>query len=197
MTLLPKLAKLKGSMAKNSSQIRINLSSRQKESVTGALLAWAINIGRIIIVGTELIALGALLYRFTIDRKIIDLHDQIKREELFVKSQANKEQQYRSIQARLANIKQTENETQSKITIMNGILKTLAGGSFSTTNFVINQNIISLSGNAFSVFPVNSLIDDIKQNPNVVSISLDELTSSDTGIQFKLNIELKQSVNKS
>lgn len=197
MTLPAKLAKLKDTMAKNISQIRINLSSKQKESIASALLTWAVNIGRIIIVGTELIALGALFYRFTVDRKIIDLHDNIKREELFVKSQTKKEEQYRSLQARLENIKQTESETQSKITIMNSILKTLASGSFSTTNFVINQNTIALSGGAFSVFPVNSLIDTLKQNPSVSSISLDELTSSDNGVQFKLNIELKQLSKKS
>lgn len=197
MTLPAKLAKLKDTMAKNISQIRINLSSKQKESIASALLTWAVNIGRIIIVGTELIALGALFYRFTVDRKIIDLHDNIKREELFVKSQTKKEEQYRSLQARLENIKQTESETQSKITIMNSILKTLASGSFSTTNFVINQNTIALSGEAFSVFPVNSLIDTLKQNPSVSSISLDELTSSDNGVQFKLNIELKQLSKKS
>ena len=192
MTLPVKLAKLKDSMAKNSSQIHINLSSRQKESVTGTLLTWAVNVGRVIIVGTELIALGALLYRFTIDRKIIDLHDKIRIEERFVKSQTKKEEQYRSLHARLENIKQTESETQSKITIMNSILKTLASGSFSTTNFVINQNTIALSGGAFSVFPVNSLIDTLKNDSNISSISLDELTSSDNGVQFKLSIELKQ-----
>ena len=183
-------------MAKNLSQIRINLSSKQEQSITGTLLSWAVNVGRIIIVGTELIALGALLYRFTIDRKIIDLHDRIRIEERFVKSQSKKEEQYRSLHARLENIKKTESETQSKITIMNSILKAVANGSFSTTNFVINQSTIALSGRAFSVFPVNSLIDIIKQNPNVSSISLDELTSSDNGVQFKLNIELKQLAKK-
>jgi hypothetical protein len=197
LTLPIKLAKLKDSMAKNSSQIRINLSSKQRESTTSALLTWAVNVGRIIIVGTELIALAALFYRFTVDRKIIDLNDKIRIEERFVKSQTKKEEQYRSLHARLENIKQTEDETQSKITIMNSILQTLASGSFTTTNFVINQNTIALSGGAFSVFPVNSLIDTLKQNPNVSSLSLDELTSSDNGVQFKLTIELKQLIKKS
>lgn len=192
-----KLSKLEIAMAKDDGlKISINLNGKPKETLTGVFLKWAIQIGRIIIVATELMALGALFFRFTIDRKIIDLHDQIKREELFVKSQQGKEKEYRSIQERLTNIKNTETETKTKITLMNQILKTISEGAFQATNLTVSQNTISISATAYSIFPVNSFIDSLKQNPNIVSISIDEITSTDSGIQFKLNIELKQLAKK-
>ncbi len=175
----------------NSPHVKINLIGKARTSMTQDLLRWSVNVGRIIIVVTELVALAALFYRFTIDRKIIDLHDEIKKTELFVKAQAAKEADFRSIQYRLENIEATEADTKVKVDIMNDILKSISAGSFSSTNLSVNQNAISINGIAFSIFPLNSFIEKLKQNPNVASISLDEVAGADQGIRFKLNIQLK------
>lgn len=175
-----------------SQHVRINLTGKPKVSFTEGFLKWSVNVGRIIIVATELIAMSALFYRFTVDRKIIDLHDEIKKTELFVRSQVAKENDYRSIQSRLENIKITEDENQAKIEIMNSILKSISAGNFSSTNLTVNPNAININGVAFSVFPLNSFIESLKENPNVTSISLDDISSVAQGIQFKLTIELKQ-----
>lgn len=182
-------------MPEETSKIKINLSGRPKDSFSSIFLKWAVNTGRIIIVATELVALGALFYRFTVDRKIIDLHDQIKREEIFVKSQAAKEKDYRSIQERLANIKNTDQESSTKIDIMNKILASVSSGEFGTSSFSLNENSISLSATSFSYFPINAFIEDLKQNKEISAISVDEITSGEKGIGFKLLIELKKQQN--
>lgn len=176
----------------DSLNVNINLIGKPKVSFSQDFLKWTFNIGRVIIVTTEIIALGALAYRFYIDRQIIDLHDQIKRQQLFVESQADKEISYRSIQDRLTNIKITEANTNIKINIMNNIQKSVAQGDFSSTNLSIDQNSIKLDGVTFSIFTINSFIDALKKNPDVSSISLDDVASTTTGIQFKLTIELKE-----
>lgn len=180
-------------MPEDLQKIRINLSGKPKDSLSGLFFKWAVNTGRIIIVTTELLALGALLYRFTIDRKIVDLHDQIKIVTASVKSQEKKENDYRSIQERLKNIKETNDATEIKIDIMNQILKTVTSGDFSSTNLILNENIINLTGSTFSIFPINNFIDELKQNPEVASISIDEINSGEKGISFKINIEIKKS----
>lgn len=75
---------------------------------------------------------------------------------------------------------------------MNDILKSISQGNFSSTNLTVNQNNININGIAFSIFPINNFIQVLKENPNVTSISLDEITGVSQGVQFKLNIELKQ-----
>ncbi len=180
----------------NSQHVKINLIGKNREeSVTQDILRWAVSIGRVIVVVTELIALGALVYRFNIDNKIVDLHDQIKTEHLFVEGQASKEKDYRSIQARLSNIKSINKQTQAKISIMNGILQSITKGDFSSTNLSVNENNIGINGTAFSIFPINNFIQSLKKNPNVISISLDNISSTTEGIQFKVNIELKPDIN--
>jgi len=175
----------------DSPHVSINLIGKSKQSFRGDFFKWSVSVGRIIIIVTELIALGALIYRFTIDRKIIDLHDQIEKAEIFVKSQEAKEADYRSIQTRLENIKTTEEETDNKISLMRDILLSISQGNFTSTNLTVDQNRISINGVAFSIFPLNNFIENLKQNENIISISLDEITSISEGIQFKLNVELE------
>lgn len=175
----------------NSPHVKINLIGKTKISVAENFLKWAVDIGRIIIITTELVALGALLYRFTVDRKIVDLHDQIKKAELFVKAQSAKEADYRGIQQRLLNIKNTQEDTDAKIAIMNKIINSISKGNFSSTNLTVSQSSISINGVAFSIFPLNNFIETIKEDPNVISISMDDVSSAAQGIQFRLNIEIK------
>jgi len=176
----------------DSLNVNINLIGKPKVSFSQDFLKWTFNIGRIVIVMTEIVALGALAYRFYIDRKIIDLHDQIKRQEIFVETQAEKEIRYRNIQTRLASIKNTEENTNIKIDIMNQIFGMVDLGNFSSTSLTIDLNSIRFDGVAFSIFPINTFIDELKKNPNVSSISLDDVSSTSTGVQFKINIEIKE-----
>lgn len=175
----------------NSPRVNINLIGKPRVSFTQDFLKWTFHVGRAVIVVTELIALAALAYRFYIDRRIIDLHDQIRRQQLFVQSEASKEESYRSIQNRLAIIKQTQLATRVKIDIMNSILLAISSGNFSSSNLTIDQASVRFDGMAASIFSINSFIDELKRNPNVSSISLDDVSSTTQGIQFKLSIELK------
>lgn len=178
----------------DSPSVNINLIGKPKDNFGTDFLKWGVNVGRILVVVTELIALIALGYRFYIDRKIIDLHDQIKREQLYVVSQSAKEENYRSIQNRLDVIKKTEENTNIKLTIIDQIVSLIKDGAFSSTNITVDQAAIRLEGTAFSIIPVNNFIDTLKENKDVVSISLEDVTSSPLGVQFKLIVETRENI---
>ena len=179
-------------MQEGASRIQINLSSKPKETRSSLFLKWAVTSGKIVIVITELMALAALGYRFTIDSKIVDLHDQIKRERVFVDLQKQKEEEYRSLQTRIASIKKIDSETKEKVSIMNTVLTTIADGRFTSTNLAVNQNSITLSGTSLSIFSIDNFVEEMKKNSSIISISIDELSSVDDGIRFKINIETKE-----
>ena len=178
---------------KQTHKITINLEKNARVELENVFIKWVINVGRMVILITELIALGALFYRFVIDRQIIDLHDLIKKEQLFVNAQAVQEKEYRSIQQRLDIIKLAKEETDLKLAIMNDILKASENGVFSASNLSINKNMISVDGNTASVFTINNFIETLKKYPEVNSIGIGEINSTSKGIIFKLNIELKES----
>lgn len=176
---------------KNALKININLSSRGKQTVGKVVYGWTIQAGRAIIVGIELIALVALGYRFVIDRKIVDIHDQIKTQEVFVAAQANDEKTYRSIQDRLESIKATNEETEAKVQIMNELLKAISNGTFFSTNLSISGQSIIVEGSTFSISTLTDFLNGLKSFPSVAAISIDEVTAADEGIRFKARIDIK------
>ena len=179
-------------MAKKAApKININLSSAGKATVGKVVYGWTIDAGRAIIVGIELIALGALGYRFVIDRQIVDLHDQIKTQEVYIAAQFNDEKKFRSIQERLKNIKITNEETSAKVKIMNEILKAISSGTFFSTNLSINNNSINVDGSTFSIFTLTDFLNSLKKFPSVAAISIDEINTADEGVRFKTRIDLK------
>ena len=176
---------------KEISKININLSSKEKATVGKVFYGWAINAGRAIIVGIELIALMALGYRLIIDRQIVDQKDAIHKQELYIANQSKNEAIFRGIQARLQNIKITDSETSSKIQVMNEILKAVDSGTFFSTNLSISGQTIIVNGSTFSIFTLTSFLDGIKNIPSVAAISIDEINTADDGIKFKIHIDIK------
>lgn len=173
-------------------KISINLSSKGKATVGEIFYKWAVDAGRGIIVLIELIALLALGYRFIIDRQIVDQHDAIAQQETFIAAQAREEEKYRGIQDRLENIKLTEENTTTKITVMNAVLNTISAGTFFDTNLAINQQSISVEGSTFSIYTLTGFVDEIKKIPQVISISIDEINTTDDGVKFKVRINIQE-----
>lgn len=177
-------------------RININLNRKSKEKLDNVFYKWAINVGRILILVTELIALLALFYRFVIDRQIIDLHDLIKKEESFVSAQAAQEKEFREIQDKLAIIKAVKLQTDLKIKVMNDILQAVNDNTFSSSNLTIDKNTISVDGITDSIFLLESFVEKMKQYPEVNSISIDQINSTPQGVLFKLDIQLRNEMEK-
>lgn len=170
----------------------INLGQKKEKSVGSVFFQWVINAGKIIIVVVELLALAALGYRFVVDRQLADLHDKIKIQQTFVEAQAPKEALYRNLQKRLSLVSSLSKTTQGKIKFLKSIISILNNGQFSSTNLTVTNSLIGIEGNTASIFNLNTLIDTIKKNPDVTTISLDELASVGSGIQFKLSVTLNE-----
>lgn len=176
-------------MQPNASRLSINLGKAKNNTTTNFLVDWTINAGRIIIVVVELLTLGALGYRFVIDRQIVDIHDLINKEQFFINAQAQKENLYRNVQSRLDSIQSLEAQTQSETTFLKKLLALTNSPDFSATTLEQSQGTITITGNTFSIFSLNKLIEALKEDQGVVSISLDELTSADSGgLRFRLNV---------
>lgn len=180
---------------KDAPKININLSSHGKQTVGKVVYGWTIDAGRAIIVGIELIALAALGYRFVIDRKIVDLRDQIKTQEIYIAAQSKDEQAYRSIQERLKNIKEINDVTLAKVQIMNEILSVINSGTFFSTNLSISNNNILIEGTTFSIFTLTDFVNGLKKFPSVAAISIDEINTADEGVQFKTRVDIKDTAD--
>jgi hypothetical protein len=177
-------------MAKDQPVIRINLTLRAQKTLQNAFFKWATQAGKLIIIFTELIALSALAYRFYIDRKIIDSKEEIQTEIAFIESQQDREAEFRNIQNRLAHIKSIDDKNQIRFQVVSKVTDAISRGVFSTDNLAINEKRIEFEGSSLSIFSIYNFIEDLKNDQNILAISLDEVTSTSQGIRFTLAIEL-------
>lgn len=180
-------------MQSENFHLSVNLKQKPDEGLPNIFLKWAVNSGRIIIVVVELLTLSALGFRFFVDSKIVDLHDKIQKDQFFITQLAQKEAKYRSIQKRLGIVSTLEKQNASKVSFLKQLTQDLSTNEFGETNLSFSNDTIGISGKTYSVFTLNTLVDKLKSNPNVLSISIDNLASLDQGIEFRLTTQLKQS----
>src|SRR5918993_397746 len=101
----------------------INLLPNKGGGLFDQFLSWALTIGRLLIILTETLALGTFFYRFSIDMKIIDLHDSIKNQRIIVQQFKNTEDTARNLQARLALAQKHMNEAANTPTTFADIIE--------------------------------------------------------------------------
>lgn len=154
----------------------INLAKRMQKGVGDRFLTWAFTIGRSILMIVYAIALGAFAYRFGLDREIIDLGDKIKQQQALVSLSAESEMRYRDLQERLMFINTTEETAQDEIDTLDTIYR-LATKRIRFTSLSITPTSIQMEGSAISINSLNSFIDDLRQMPEIESVSLGEIES--------------------
>lgn len=181
-------------MQNDAYRLNINLGKKKENNVGGIFFKWAVSRGRIIVIVVELLALGALGYRFFIDQQIVDLNDQIKKQQIFIDAQAQKERQYRNLQSRIQTVENITEETRSKVQFLDDLLSVASSSALVSSSFSLAENTVAIDGQASSVFSLNSFVESIKQNPNVSSISMEELSTLDQGVRFRITIQLKEGV---
>ena len=67
-------------------QPTINLIGEEEMAHTpvGRIVAWAVTYGRYIMIGTEIIVLLAFISRFSLDRKLTDLNDEVSQKQAII-----------------------------------------------------------------------------------------------------------------
>src|SRR3990167_1463025 len=84
----------------------INLLSQKDfdRTLVGKLLRWALTYGRYIIISTEIIVLFAFILRFSLDRQITDLNEEIEQKAAIVAANKGFESSFRNLQSRTQQI---------------------------------------------------------------------------------------------
>jgi Tfp pilus assembly protein PilN len=171
-------------MAKFSTSINL-LGSKSK--TLDLIVSWALTIGRALVIVVELIALGAFLYRFSLDNQLQDLRTKIKQEQAIVIFQKNSESTYRNLQDRFAVISTASKETTNNIKMFKDLLA-LAPSGFTFINFELSPEKAQIEGNANSVIALSTFIDALKAYPSVDSVSLDKIQNNTTNATIAIGI---------
>lgn len=85
----------------------INLLPRDEfeNSTLGVILEWALVFGKWAVIVTQLVVMGAFLYRFTLDRTLTDLHKSMDKDVAVIKSYEQIERDFTLAQKQVAQAK--------------------------------------------------------------------------------------------
>ncbi|HEV2339769.1 MAG TPA: hypothetical protein VGT05_03320 [Patescibacteria group bacterium] len=154
--------------------VTINLVKGRGESVIDRFIAWAITLGRVVIILTEGFALAAFVYRFSLDQTLVNLHTNISQEQSILVLLHDKEGQYRNLQDRLTLSKQiiTQANEEAK-TFDNFISYIPANVTVNNITFASNTVVYDLSASSSDSLLV--LVNKLKGNPLVSAVSVDKI----------------------
>ena len=170
----------------------INLLKKQGNSTLDTILHFAVTGGRFIIILTETIALAAFLYRFTLDRQIIDLRDEIRANAAIVSQYESLEQDYRGIQDRIQQAGVLSKEAPMLPGLFSGIIEK-GNGRVTFTSVLISVDTIRMEADASSVAALNEFVTALRSDPLIEEVSIDRIENrtSNALISVAISAQIK------
>ena len=165
----------------------INLLPQKGESFLTQFFNWTLSIGRLLIILTEMVALGTFLYRFTLDMQIVDLHDKIKGQSLIVGSFKSSEDTYRNLQDRLVLIKNYDSIGSNTSTIFRDITN-FGQGKVTFLNLTVDSDTAKIEAQAPSSSSISQFVDLLKNYPSITSVSVDKVENSSSRATISVSI---------
>lgn len=162
-----------------SANTTINLVRGRKPRIFDNFVGWALSIGRVVIILTELVALGAFLYRFGLDRQLVDLHDKIAQEQSIVDLLKQNEDTYRNFQYRLSLAKSVMASQAQSVKLYADILSMIPSDATLKT-LIFDQGSIKMAVDVTSITSLSALTDKLNNYPNFSNVSLDRLENKTT-----------------
>ncbi len=170
-----------------ASAININLAKNRGESIVDRVIGFALTIGRVLIIITELIALAAFLYRFTLDRTLVGLHDVISQQDAVVKLLHSNEVLYRGIQDRIsiASLLIKQSSTLPKYLID---IEAFAPLDMTIESIAVAPDAVRMQTNTQSVDSLTLFVNKLKAYPPIKSVSIDSVDNQTATNVIRVNI---------
>ncbi|MEK7185982.1 MAG: hypothetical protein AAB675_01295 [Patescibacteria group bacterium] len=165
----------------------INLVKGDKDDLLNKFIDWALTIGRLLVIITEIIALSSFIYRFTLDRQIIDLHSRNKQLETQVNFFSSKEEIYRNLQGRLAVSSEFSSAGQTKVNIFKDVLAFATSG-MTYENVTITENSVNIDATFQSASSLKSFINALRQYPALSNVSIGKIENRLSNAQIVVAI---------
>lgn len=173
------------------SSASINLV-KKKVNVIDEILKWALSVGRLLVILTEIVAFSAFIYRFSLDRTIIDLHAKIKEEQAIISSISDREKQYRNLQERISDASKLGELGNRNVVFLNEIVK-FTPGEISFNSFTLDSEKIAINASITSVSAMSAFINSLREHPRVSSVSIDSISnkSLDSSVNVIITARLR------
>ena len=155
-------------------QYEIDLLRGHKERFSDTFFKWALTVGRLLVIVTETAALAVFAWRFSLDRQIVDLHDQIKQEQTIVSLLKEQEDDYRNLHERLA-LAKTVGSVGNDVTKRFQDILSFSTANVQVSSLITNKDEVRVDVNAYSVPALSTFVNKLKTYPGAKSVSLEKI----------------------
>lgn len=181
-------------MPNDSSYLDINLV-KKRLSFTDKFLTWALSVGRVVVVLTEIIAISAFMYRFFLDRQLIDLHAKIKQEQAIISFSKASEDKYRNLQDRLTVAARFSKLGQDEVKILKDVLA-LAPSGTTFDNLTTSDTNVKVNASFSQIASLGAFVDSLKNYPSISNVSIDKIENKPSTSQITATITGNLKPNK-
>ncbi|HUD19462.1 MAG TPA: PilN domain-containing protein [Patescibacteria group bacterium] len=178
--------------------ISVNLlgDSDMEHTPVGRIVSWAITYGRYIMIGTEIVVLLAFISRFSLDRRLTDLNDEISQKQDIIQANLDFEQDVRSLQDKLAKIKTL---TAVPINTVDAVaqFQSLVPAGVYLQSLDLSKNQITIQADAGSTPAFSQFIANLQAAKNLTALDIGDIKrDSLTGIQFTFTTQVVPTTTK-
>ena len=172
--------------------VSINLLGKDTFSASpyGRLVTWAITYGRYIMIGTEIIVLLAFISRFSLDRKLTDLKEEISMKQEVIRVNLSSETEIKNLQNQLINIKALLADQTKPIDIFNH-LQTFLPPEIRFDSYEFSGDKLTVSAHAATTIGFTQFFGQLQSNKEIIGVEMgDVIRDPGTGIRFKFTAQL-------
>lgn len=170
----------------------INLAKRRGNFLE-KFIDWALNIGRVVIIITEGIAISAFLYRFSLDDTLVKFHDLINGDQQIISASnfAQQEYTFRNLQNRLSLIDSFSNQTNKTTVRITQIFQDITNfipQGLLISDFSVSPQTIKMTASASSINSISTFLNKLKGYRQIENISLDSIQNNTSTANIVVSI---------
>lgn len=168
----------------------INLLPRDafESSALGIILEWSLVFGKWAVILTQLVVMGAFLYRFTLDRTLTDLGKKIAKDVAVIKSYEQVERDFSLAQKQVAQAK-TAMDSQKLLLKTMDTLEQITPSDVWYDRVTLSPNGVTINALSASLPGFGRYLTAVQTNPLFSGIRVGKIESSGTrGAQLQFDI---------
>lgn len=172
--------------------ISINLlgDSDMEHSPIGRIIGWAVTYGRYIMIGTEIVVLLAFISRFSLDRKLTDLKEEVTQKQDIIEANLGFEKDIKSLQNKLAKIKVLITQPVDPLEAM-VLFETLLPQGVYLQSYDLSQDRLTIQATAGSTAAFAQFMTNLQASKYLTAIDIGDIKRDPiVGIQFAFTAQL-------
>ncbi len=172
--------------------IAINLlgDADMEHTPMGRIVGWAVTYGRYIMIGTEIVVLLAFISRFSLDRKLTDLKEEVTQKQDIIEANLPFEKDVRDLQDRLGKAKVLINQPINPLNALIFFQSILPQGVY-LKSYDLIKNTLTIQAIAGSTDAFAQLMRNLQASSYLTGVEIGDIKRDPLlGIQFAFTAQL-------